>query len=104
YQLPTVAQHALLAQAARAARALVLVRTLDPARGPRSVLTLGLERAIRRLSPHSGAVVNPRPVAELAGVLEAAGFAVSLAPCWQGTPFANVLLTARRRTVLPPPP
>ena len=101
YQLPTAAQHALLVAAARAARVRVLVRTLDPARGLRASLTLGLERSLRRLSPHSGATVNPCPVAALAGVLEAEGFAVSLAPCWQGTPFANVLLSARRRTSPP---
>ena len=96
YQLETAAQTALLQAAARAARALVLVRTLDPDRGWRSALTLGLERALRRISPHSGAHVNPRPVAELAGVLHAEGFAVESVPCWDGTPFANVLLTARR--------
>ncbi|HVB68967.1 MAG TPA: class I SAM-dependent methyltransferase [Acetobacteraceae bacterium] len=96
YQLPTASQLALLAAAAQAARALVLVRTLDPARGLRSRLTVGLEHAWRRVSAHAGAMVNPRPLAELTGVLEAAGFAVTVAPCWQGTPFANVLLTARR--------
>jgi len=101
YQLPDAAQRALLAAAAGAARVRVLVRCFDPARGLRSALTLGLERATRRLSPHAGAMVNPRPVAELAGVLEAAGFAVSVAPCWQGTPFANVLLSARRRSPTP---
>jgi SAM-dependent methyltransferase len=98
YQLPTEAQLALLAAAARAARARVLVRTLDPARGLRSALTVALERALRRVSPHAGAMVNPRPVASLAGVLEQAGFAVGVAPCWQGTPFASVLLNARRRS------
>lgn len=102
YQLPTASQLALLAAAAQAARARVLVRTLDPARGLRSVLTVGLEHAWRRVSAHAGAMVNPRPLTELAGVLEAAGFAVTVVPCWRGTPFANVLLTARR-TQSPPP-
>ena len=96
YQLETAAQVALLEAAARAARARVLVRTLDPDRGWRSTLTLGLERALRRISPHSGAHVNPLPVGRLAGVLRAEGFTVDSVPCWDGTPFANVLLMARR--------
>jgi SAM-dependent methyltransferase len=96
YQLETEAQMALLQAAARAARTRVLVRTLDPDRGWRSALTLGLERVLRRISPHSGAQVNPLPVARLAGVLHAEGFAMESVPCWEGTPFANVLLMARR--------
>ncbi len=96
YQLPTAAQRALLAAAAAAARERVLIRTLDPGGGWRAVLTIGLERLVRRVSPHSGAVVNPPPLSELVAVLEAAGFAVVVAPCRQGTPFANVLLSARR--------
>jgi SAM-dependent methyltransferase len=96
YQLPRPAQRALLAAAAAAARVRVLVRTLDPGLGWRSALTVGLERASRRFSPHAGATVDPVPVAELAAVLQAAGFAVRVDPCWQGTPFANVLLNAQR--------
>jgi 2-polyprenyl-3-methyl-5-hydroxy-6-metoxy-1,4-benzoquinol methylase len=99
YQMQTRSQLALLAAAAAAARGRVLVRTLDPARGLRSVLTVVLEHAWRRVSAQAGAMVNPRPLSELAGVLEAAGFAVSAAPCWRGTPFANVLLTAHRTGV-----
>ncbi len=101
YQLPDAAQAAVLAAAARAARRRVLIRMLDPDRGARSALTVGLEQLGRRLSPHSGAMVNPRPVAEAASALRAAGFAVAVTPCWAGTPFANVLLIARRS---PPPP
>lgn len=102
YQLPDTAQMALLAAAAGAARRRVLIRMLDPGRGARSVLTVALERLVRRLSPHSGAVVEPRPVAEAVAVLRAAGFAVEVTPCWRGTPFANVLLIARRVGLLPP--
>lgn len=101
YQLPDAAQAELLAAAARAARRLVVIRMLDPDRGARSALTVGLERLGRRLSPHSGAMVNPRPVAEAVSAFQAAGFAVAVRPCWAGTPFANVLLIARRD---PPPP
>ncbi len=96
YQLSPAAQRALLTRAASAARRRVLIRTLDPDLGWRSRLTVLAERAARPLSPHSGARVAPIPVAELAGILEPEGFAVAITPCWEGTPFANVLLSARR--------
>jgi SAM-dependent methyltransferase len=95
YQLPAGVQLRLLRQVARAARQRVLVRTLDPDRGLRSALTLGLERLGRRLSPNSGACVNALPIPALVRVLESQGFRVSAAPCWGATPFANVLLSAR---------
>ena len=96
YQLAPAAQIALLRSAALAARQLVLIRTLDPARGLRSAITLAFERAVRRVSPHSGTHVSPLPVGCLGDILRQEGFAVSVAPCWRGTPTANVLLTARR--------
>lgn len=95
YQLTPAAQTALLHSAARAARHLVLIRTLDPERGLRSAITLAFERAARRVSPHSGTHVSPLPIGCLVDVLRHEGFAVSVAPCWRGTPTANVLLTAR---------
>ncbi|MDE2007142.1 MAG: hypothetical protein KGI51_11285 [Rhodospirillales bacterium] len=101
YQLAPPAQAALLAAAARAARGRVLIRALDPERGLRSAATIALERAMRRLWPHSGAHVAPCPLAEIIAPLRAAGFAVTVAPCWRGTPFANVLISARRQA--PPP-
>jgi SAM-dependent methyltransferase len=96
YQLAPTAQIALLRSVARAARQLVLIRTLDPERGLRSAITLAFERAVRRVSPHSGAHVSPLPVGCLGEMLRQEGFAVSVAPCWRGTPTSNVLLTARR--------
>jgi SAM-dependent methyltransferase len=96
YQLEAGAQMALLRAAASAARQRILIRTLDPDRGVRSVLTIGLERLMRPVSPHSGRHVEVVPVAKLTGVLSDAGFAVSIAPCWQGTPFANVLIIGQR--------
>jgi SAM-dependent methyltransferase len=96
YQLGTDVQISVLREAARAARQRVIVRSLDPDRGARSVLTLCLERLTRRISPHSGAQVAVMPVARLAQTLADAGFVVSSAPCWKGTPFANVLLIGDR--------
>jgi SAM-dependent methyltransferase len=100
YQLDTTAQLWLLKQAARRARRRLLIRTSDPDRGFRSAVTAGWEILSRRLSPHAGAHVNPLPIHRIAGVLAAETFAVETAPCWRGTPFANVLIIARR---VPPP-
>jgi SAM-dependent methyltransferase len=96
YQLEAGVQLALVRTAARAARQRILIRALDPDRGMRSALTIGLERLMRRVSPHSGKHVDVLPVARLTEILSEAGFAVSIAPCWRGTPFANVLIIGRR--------
>ena len=96
YQLDTAAQVALLEAAARAARSRLLIRTADPARGWRSAVTRGLELVGRRVWPHSGARVNALPIATIAARLGELGFSVAAEPCWQGTPFANLLLVCRR--------
>jgi SAM-dependent methyltransferase len=96
YQLDTCTQQRLLASAARAARRRVVIRTADPRRELRSAATRALEVLGRRVWPHAGAHVNARPIATLTPTLEAAGFDVSVAPCWRGTPFANVLIVANR--------
>lgn len=97
YQLRTEVQERLLLNAARAARSLLVIRTADPGRGARSVLTRALEIAGQRFWPHAGAHVNPLPLPAIAALLAGAGFATETAPCWRGTPFANVLLIARRQ-------
>jgi SAM-dependent methyltransferase len=97
YQLPTAAQARLLDAVARSARRLVVIRTADPQSGWRALLTRGLEGLGRGFWPHSGAMVNPRPVDWIAARLTAAGWRTSVAPCRTGTPFANVMLTARRQ-------
>ena len=96
YILPQPCALRLLVHAAAAARRLVLVRTLDPGLGWRSRFHMALERLGRPIWPHAGVVVDPAPVDTLAAVLRRAGFATTVAPCWAGTPFANVLLTAKR--------
>lgn len=96
YILRQVQALRLLAAVAQATRHRVLVRTLDPALGWRSRVHLALERLGRPVWPHAGAVVDPAPVPALTEILTQAGFAVAVTPCWAGTPFANVLLTARR--------
>lgn len=96
YQLDDASQHRLLHAAAHAARQRIVLRLLDPERGMRSALTVGLERLWRGLSPHAGRCVNPWPLARLAAILEPLGYEITVTPCWHGTPFATVLLTARR--------
>jgi SAM-dependent methyltransferase len=98
YQLADDAQHALLLAACRAAQDRIVIRTLDADRGVRSRLTMGVERLMRPVSPHSGALVNPWKVARLLAILTERGFATSVEPCWGRTPFANVLIIGRRVT------
>ena len=97
YTLDTPAQDALLHDMAQAARSHIVIRTLDPALGLRSRFAIGAERLGRRVWPNAGAHVNARPVPAVAAALERHGFAITVAPCWQGTPFANVLLVAQRK-------
>lgn len=99
YQLPTKAQERLLATAAYAARRQVVIRSADPARAGRAWLTKMLELVMRGIWPHSGAMVNARPIGWIAAQLGGSGFSVRVAPCWAGTPFSNVVLTARRDVV-----
>jgi hypothetical protein len=96
YQLPPAAQLALAGEAGSKARRRVIIRTLDPERGWRSRAAIALERLGRLGWPHSGALVNPLPVAHLAAPLSNAGFVIKVTPNWQGTPFANVLMLAQK--------
>ncbi len=96
YQLADDAQHATLLAACRAAQDRILIRTLDPDRGVRSRLSVGVERMMHPVSPHSGALVNPWKLPRLLALLTERGFATSITPCWGRTPFANVLIIGRR--------
>ncbi|MEN0077224.1 MAG: methyltransferase domain-containing protein [Paracraurococcus sp.] len=95
YQLPAPVQRPLLAAVAERARRRVLIRAFDPARGWRSALGLAMERA-GRLVRRDGTAIAPMPMEDLAAPFRAAGFAVSVTPCWAGTPLPNVLLLAER--------
>jgi len=97
YQLPEAAQMDLLARAAAAARHRLVIRAFDPARGWRSRFGLGMERANRALrGARRTASIEPLPLAVLAAPLTAAGFQVTVRPCWAGTPLPNVLMLAER--------
>ena len=95
YQLEPRVQMVLLQAAVRASRQRIIIRTLDPALGLRSSLTIWLEKLMRRVSPHSGRHVVVLPVSRIIQTLSEAGFATTVTPCWQGTPFANVLIIGR---------
>lgn len=90
-------QDALLARVAESTRKTIFVRELDPDRGWRSSVTRFQERITTRAGVNRGARVLLRPISEIANVLTKNGFDVSVAPCWAGTPFSNVLITATRR-------
>jgi len=93
-------QDAVLRNVARAARRTVFVRELDPDRGWRSRVTRVQEIVTTALGVNRGARVRIRPISAIVAVLVAEGFEAEVAPCWGGTPFANVLIVARRRDAL----
>ncbi|HYF06910.1 MAG TPA: methyltransferase domain-containing protein [Acetobacteraceae bacterium] len=96
--MPPEAQDALLSRAAAAARRRILIRAFDPDRGWRSACGRTIER-LRLLfgADPAGCTLAPRPIGDIATPLAAAGFAVSVTPCWGATPLPNVLITAERR-------
>lgn len=94
-QMPDAAQYALIGRMAAAARRRVLIRAFDRDRGWRSRVGIAMERigcVVRR----DGSSFRPLALAEIAAPLKAAGFAVSVAPCWGWTPLPNVMLVAER--------
>jgi trans-aconitate methyltransferase len=99
YQLASEHQARLLAHIENNAPRLILIRTPDPDRGARSRLTHAGEVLLRRVWPHAGATVNvPTPDA-LRSRLTQSGYNVTVRPCSRGTPFANLLLVARRCSI-----
>lgn len=94
-QMPAAAQLALLRRAAVAERQ-VLVRTFDPDRRWRSAVGLAQEAGLWLSGKYRRASIRPVAVATLTAVLEEAGFACTVEPCWGWTPLPNVLLVATR--------
>lgn len=94
-QMPEAAQHALIRRMAAAARRRIVIRAFDPDRGWRARLGIAMER-IGCMVRRDGSSFRPMPIAALAAPLEAAGFAVTVTPCWGWTPLPNVMLVAER--------
>jgi SAM-dependent methyltransferase len=74
----------------------LILRVGDESDSLRFRITLAVDRAVMRLRGHRLARLYCRPVAQWIRELEALGFRVDPAPMSAGTPFANVLLVARR--------
>ena len=104
HYLPVETQDAVLrACAARLAPGGTLwVRDVDAAAGWRFRFTAIEEGLFTRLGVNRGAVLRYRPAADLLRALEAAGLEATSEPMWEGTPFANVLIGARRPEAPPP--
>jgi SAM-dependent methyltransferase len=97
YQMPPALQRDLLGRVAQSARHRVLIRAFDPDLGWRSAVGFAMEGVGRTLRGEGASTsIAPLPRDELAAPLAAAGFSVTIIPCWSGTPFPNVLLIAER--------
>lgn len=97
-QMPHDAQRALLARVLAVAPARIVIRNFDADRGWRSAVGFAMEHVRRRLGGDLGrqGAVAPLPMRDLAGMLEGAGYRVTVTPCWAGTPLPNVLMLAQR--------
>ncbi len=94
-QVPEESQLGLLRRIAAAARRRVVIRAFDLDRGWRTRVGFVAEeigRAVRR----DGTPLCPRPLPAIAEPFEAAGFSVTVRPCWGWTPLPNVMLVAER--------
>ncbi|MCL2723803.1 MAG: class I SAM-dependent methyltransferase [Polyangiaceae bacterium] len=92
-------QDALLARAATCVRpgGRLIVREASSACGARSIFTLAVERISQALRFNVGERIVLRDVRrELVPPLEARGLPCTFAPCWQGTPFSNLIVIATR--------
>lgn len=75
----------------------LVVREATRGRGWRSFVTILVERISTLVKFNLGERVRVRDVErDYVPKLEAKGFRCTVAPCWRGTPFANVLLVAER--------
>ncbi|HWM94266.1 MAG TPA: DUF2062 domain-containing protein [Thermoanaerobaculia bacterium] len=98
HYLPAPAQEELIARVAGALEpgGLLLIRDADAAAGWRFTATRVQERACALARRHWRQRFHYRSAAEWRRLLESAGFAVDVEPMGMGTPYANVLLAARR--------
>jgi SAM-dependent methyltransferase len=97
-QMPQEAQRAVLVRIAAASPARIVIRGFDPDRGWRSTAGFAMEHLRRWLGADLGraGALAPLPIPAMAGMLEAAGYRVTVTPCWAGTPLPNVLMLAHR--------
>ena len=98
HYLPPAAQEMVLAKAGQALlpNGILILRVADPQSGMRTVLTRHSDRIASMLRGEVWGAYHLRPVAQWISILESLGLQVQSMPMSQGTPFANVLLIARR--------
>lgn len=98
HYLPAAGQEELVGRIAAALEpgGLLLIRDADAAGGWRFTATRVQERLCALGRRHWGQRFHYRSAGEWQRLLESAGFAVEVRPMGMGTPYANVLLAARR--------
>lgn len=98
HYLPAAAQEELLARMAAALEpgGLLVIRDADAAGGWSFTATRIQERVCALARRHWKQKLHYRSAAEWRRLLESQGFQVDVAPMAEGTPYANVLLVARR--------
>ncbi|MBI2895496.1 MAG: DUF2062 domain-containing protein [Deltaproteobacteria bacterium] len=98
HYLEPAAQDALLSDLATrlGPSGTLFVRDVDAAAGWRYRVTALEERIFTGMRFNRGRGLHFRPIAEMQALLEGKGLVCKVQPMWQGTPFANVLLTATR--------
>lgn len=77
-------------------RGVLILRVGDASSSLRFRITLAVDHAVMRLRGHRFARLYCKPVAQWQGELAGLGFIVEAVAMSAGTPFANVLLVARR--------
>jgi hypothetical protein len=95
-ELSVTEQLALIVRAAAVVRRRMFIRTFDPACGWRSQVGHVAEALSHAFHLRRVLTRQPVPVEVLVETLATNGFASSIAPCWGGTPFPNVLVIADR--------
>lgn len=99
HYLSPAAQETVLGRAAKAllANGLLILRVADPESGIRTALTRHSDRIASLLRGERWGAYHLRPVAQWTSLLESLGLRVQAMPMSKGTPFANVLLMARKQ-------
>jgi len=105
HYMPPPQQDAVLARLADilVPGGVLLVRDGQADGGLRSTVLSLSERLAVALGRHKGDGVFFRPAPDLRAAMESLGLDVEVAPCREGTPFANLLFVARKPTEAPSP-
>ncbi len=82
---------------------LLIVRDGQADGGLRTAVLRAFETVAVAIGRHRGDGVFFRPAEQLRGAIEASGLSVSVAPCHDGTPFANLIFVAQKPLETPAP-